>query len=826
MGFYSAQSRDREHYLSQVDYDAAEDNIFWLMREEGFTAEELTNLTVTLDGETCDDLKAIKIGWDDDETRYDVQITLPAGLQLRTGSQWLEVQGSDSSGEPCWGTGITVSVPEQPRLLLRWLEWDEETQEFYEDEECGLGELPPFALGNGFSACLYYGTTEDCERVTSVEVSGGSSVEVYAEPLRDGGTGWTLQCVAAGESTLTVTTEDDETYTQKINVTLPEYGFYTDRTRDGAHYVSFRDYNDLPADKALWLMCEEGFTQDELDNLTVTLSGTTLTSASVTSVLRTGSSDRYDVKVTLREMEPSESWCGLQAALAQENGEPWYIANCEIAVRGAAAHAGDYVEGFYFYIADDVPFFTEGDGNYGNSHSADEYTVEYVRFQEDMKIGAATKGIDAQGGAYYKLVGSEQVQITVNKVWLESVCGTEGTFSLSNTEAVSERSDLGDSLQFPLYYQPGHEEGVLVHAELQITVNGESKPIIADVSQYCFTDVRVMETIDRPADDTVEALNEYLAEELFNQRVANGFYTIKLAADTTYTGTIVIPQDFDEKDGRQVELILVGAEDGSTVIKGGIDLNKNYLGNLENITFDGVNAGTSALYNGSCLNMFGCTFKGYTGAAVDGSSGMMTVTSNNVFLDNYIAVKIDAKSWVDWSSNLNPWLNNTYINNGTAVQILSLNDAVSSHNLRLYDSDFIGNGMDFDARCGGTLYFYRNYFGSFDELGSDIDPVEAFSAAKALNDFTGLLTNRTAKISTANNTTVIVNPRWKYPVKNLGNPPAYSNILISDWTLPTQILNSEAGSLKLDASAFEGAGTKTITVVDEQDEPVGTWIFD
>ena len=820
-GYYSAQNRSEATYLPQVAYVKANGNTFWLMREEGFSVEELgidnsdnsNPLIVTLDDnvlEAASVTPELRTGSTD---RYDLKIMLPAGLDLSAGRFWLQVQNSVTDNQ---FRGIEV---QQPQLLLRWLEWDEETQTFYENTECDFGDLSSCELGNGFMVCLYYGTPESYVPVTGITVSG-SSGEATTETLRDGGTCWNIQCIALGESTLMITV-GGENYTQKINVTLPEYGFYTDGTLDGAHFVSSCKYNDLSADKTLWLMCADGFTQDELAKLTVTLNNNAITT---TDVPRDPSADPvvYDVKVTLPKMDPSQSWCELQATLEQEDGEPWYIARCEIAVKGAAAYAGGYVEGFYFYIADDVPCFTEGDGNYGNSHRADEYTGEYVQFQEDMKIGASVKQFDAQGGAYYTLVGSDQVQITISRVWLESICGTVGTFSLSQTAEVSERSDLGTLLQFPLYYKPGHEEGVLVHADLSITVNGETTT--ADVSQYCFADVRVMETIDRPAGDTVTDLNNYLQNELYTNRVAKGVYTINLAS-TTYTGTIVIPTGFEEKDGQEVELILAGAENGNTVIRGGIDLNGNYLGNLENITFDGNKSTASALYNGSCLNMSGCTFQGYTGAAVDGSSGMMTVTSGNVFLDNTIAVKINAAAWGDhFSTNLNPWLNNTYIKNGTAVQILSLNEAVSSHNLRLYDSDFIDNGTDFDAQCGGTLYFYRNYFGSFESSVSD--PVAKFSAAKALNDFTSLLTSRKVAIYTENNTTVIVNPRWKYPVKNLGEAPTYRNYLISDWTLPTQILNTEASNLKLDASAFEEEGTKTITVVDEQDQPVGTWIFD
>ena len=55
---------------------------------------------------------------------------------------------------------------------------------------------------------------------------------------------------------------------------------------------------------------------------------------------------------------------------------------------------------------------------------------------------------------------------------------------------------------------------------------------------------------------------------------------------------------------------------------------------------------------------------------------------------------------------------------------------------------------------------------------------------------------------------------------------SYTNILVSDWNLATQIVNDEADGLIVDPSAFETEGEKQIDVVDRDENPLGTWTFD
>ena len=54
----------------------------------------------------------------------------------------------------------------------------------------------------------------------------------------------------------------------------------------------------------------------------------------------------------------------------------------------------------------------------------------------------------------------------------------------------------------------------------------------------------------------------------------------------------------------------------------------------------------------------------------------------------------------------------------------------------------------------------------------------------------------------------------------------YENTIVADWTQDTQIVNGEADDLIINEESFVEEGEKQIDVVDEQENPVGTWNFD
>ena len=122
-----------------------------------------------------------------------------------------------------------------------------------------------------------------------------------------------------------------------------------------------------------------------------------------------------------------------------------------------------------------------------------------------------------------------------------------------------------------------------------------------------------------------------------------------------------------------------------------------------------------------------------------------------------------------------------------------------------------------------------------------------------------ILSRRPAVITADSDTTVIANPRWKYPIKDwwkinnkligsviypesnelvalslsdeeeviLDENGEYVDILVTDWDNLTTIINDEADSLIIDASAFEEeSDSKVIEVVDSNEDTLGTWTFE
>ncbi|MBQ3126721.1 MAG: hypothetical protein IJC15_06585, partial [Clostridia bacterium] len=228
-----------------------------------------------------------------------------------------------------------------------------------------------------------------------------------------------------------------------------------------------------------------------------------------------------------------------------------------------------------------------------------------------------------------------------------------------------------------------------------------------------------------------------------------------------------------------------------------------------------------------------------------------------VFINNDIAVRFDLGNSIVGAGG-DVWKNNMFLNNGIAVQVLSLNGGTSPYYFRILNSNFINNDTDFDIRSGGTLYLYKNYFGEYIDgkpNGNNKLRLSDLLGAKTESAVDKIVKRCKAKVSTTNGSRVITNPRWKFPVADwwtgasleallFGNSTSsasaamfmmpraeqnYENILIADWENDTQLVNSDidAENLLIDGSAFDESGEKKIDIVEgEQEIYLGSWIFD
>lgn len=533
------------------------------------------------------------------------------------------------------------------------------------------------------------------------------------------------------------------------------------------------------------------------------------------------------------------------------------------------ASKGGYVVGFGMKNGDVLNLF-EGPmmlGMPGNVMPGNAYG----RFH-DARIFAAVKSVDAQGAVTYKQEENMPVSFQVKKAWLQNRSGDPAVFSFSQSQTQRVKTDFASGTQFiPLFSRMQIEQAILF-AEIELTVNGEtSVEIIRTGVGMNLTDDRVIdsayiaETLGdvSPADVDVEHINEVLAMLPSMPSTDITSYVIQLDAKE-YTGVIKMP-DADILCTRIHFLVNPRAME-KAVLNGGLDLNGKAV-HVRGIAFRARQTDTSAIYNGTAINVEDCVFYNYP-LACDGTEGIITLTGGNLFVNNDVAALVDAKEHEQ--GNRAHWVENTFINNGTAVQVKSFGAFLSSWYFRITDCNFINNGTDLDIQDKGTVYLYNNYFGHLVKRGGknptpgrtqsdrnngrDDLRLDEILAARTEGKLETVVSSRAPRTEKGKQTRIVTNPRWKYPVLDwwrsravvsdavfgpggvqpimtLDTEPDYVNILISDWgETTTEIINDEAGDLLLNAEAFDFEGDKEITVVNadasETIELLGTWSFD
>ena len=826
-GFYRSTTVNEENYLSSFAVTDTE-NTFYFVASEGY---KLTGVALQADfaqiakvsrkSDTC--WQITLTGTPEDHRWY--------GLQYSGKDQWGE-SFSD------WSCSIEL-INNIPGLRFSRM-WENNGQWQEDEQKNSWSELSTFC-GSCDILRLYYGAGDTVAAVSDVQLTSGSDIVRLIELGDSNGLFYRLEYLKCGTAELSYKV-GNRSYTQKINVTLPGVGFYSAQARDEAHYLASPvQYKDL-TNGELWLICEEGFSAETDEVTDVLLGGQSI--ATWEKVYREGEGALYDVKITLPEMEIG-AWCGLRVLLS--NGEAWIDVSNQ--VQGNAGYVGDYAVGFAWAEEETgIIRINEGDWRTGNGYT--EVSDQYSEYRT-LQITAGIRKTDEQGAVYYEVneKSGREVNLEIVSTWIEELSGTQQVFSFSPNGCEGTKTDYGTGTDVTLYSRQGYNALIRLWAEVKVTV-GKNDPATVQVSVLCETNAMTQVVEHRPNNDTVEQLNNYLAG-LAENLTAGCTYQIYLAPKE-YEGVIQIPSNF-ECGPEESELLLFGttAEDNSTttILRGAVDLNESTTSNLNDIHFKATEGCRTAVYGGALLNMCGCSFEGYD-IAVDASVGAITVTSENVFVSNGIAVRMDIASTVG-GMNATAWARNTFINNSTAIQVISLNDFISSYYFRIVDSNFIGNTTDFDVQCRSTLYMYRNYYGNVHNQAKDMEQnafLKTLSQANTATRLNQLVTSNSPNISCNHSITkVITNPRWKYPVLDwwrcrapielvfplssaqptaLNLEESYTNILVSDWNLATQIVNDEADGLIVDPSAFETEGEKQIDVVDRDENPLGTWTFD
>ncbi len=506
----------------------------------------------------------------------------------------------------------------------------------------------------------------------------------------------------------------------------------------------------------------------------------------------------------------------------------------ESSVDVGAAYVGDYVIGFSSQGAEIFEIFG-GEVKIGLPYGSLPGT-DYLPFHT-LEIAAATTSMVDGETVVYNKVDSDTVSLSIKRTWIKVIEDDQAdgsTLSFSNSGLVTERDSYSDCV-VQLYMKEGYTALAEVYAEVEVTIGSTTETVT--VKCNCWPNIMLNTYYERPEDDTVDALNQFLVQmvDIIGDDTKN-VYKVVLAAQT-YEGTIIIPEELQTSQ----QLALSGQENGTTVVCGSVNLNSRTLFELNKITFKAPQQGgletsdhkTTALANGEVTNMYSCTFEGYE-VAVDIFHRMVTVTSGNTFIDNEIAIRMDM---TQSGGNRLPWVENLYVRNGTAVQILGVSNAFPAYYFRITDSDFIGNDVDFDIQCEGTFYFHRNYFGELldgaknmeaDDLLEYLLQADTEAEYERYQKPRGHRTHRTHQ----DGCKVFADIHWKFPNRgpNARNSweTSYTNVLISDWEQETQISNEDTGNMILDSSAFdtETDNKKTIHIVDEHENAIGTWFFD
>lgn len=790
------------------------------------------------------------------------------------------------------------------QLWFRGFKWD--SGNLVEDTESELYDPATMITSIGWASTVWlYGGTDAASAQkleTGTLTSSNANVVAVSENSSTGGAGcYFVEAVGLGSASLTWT-DGVKSITRTIEVSeLPSYAaFYSSNDRSAESYITHFEYDSVNGNK-LWYLGENSIGDQWLVDLSVRCSydsSTEVIEGSTAEVYHV-SDDVKGIEITIPggidfgvsgnvdvEIYSSGNLLqGIMMVIPEPPVEPFP----ERTSYGNTVTIGEYTLAF---LQQDNQHLTARSGDTPKTWYMSYYGDIYSRISGYQQLAVGYVRTNAEGMEYFEYANPNEVRLNVTKMTIESTFGEPGVFSWSESELVSEKT--GDWLLYPgqpavrvpLYAKYGVRSEALITAEVEVTIAGSTTTHTISMTER-------MDTIEnkyysRPADDTMEKLNaflEELAQSVDVDTAKRTAWQIELAA-TTYEGTLTLPEEFTGNNG----LVLVGNQfrnygdhitANKTVIDGGIDINGAYLSEVtaihfranENVLTEGK---TKGLYGGNCASMGYCTLYGYD-VAVDCTEGYLTtMTYTNVFVNNDVGINVDIKNVDKIATNIiqgNPlhwWSNCVFINNGTAIKVLSLNDEVTSYSLRPAGCNFINNGTDFYTEVDGDAMFFidNSYFGEYVAVnghrpnpGKFRENNRSDHAWLRLNELSkvntrarsrNILVSRPAEIDNPNGAQVIASPRYDQPIKNWWSfdfdvselffgegkkdiPPQfddeqeYQYKKKADWGVRTAIDNDNAASNLIDASSFdeETESKKEVEVVDgKSGKALGKWKFD
>lgn len=823
-------------YDGRICYHALEEESLWLIADNEFTGV-LDEINVRIDNQpvalTWDNNNTARIELTDpgDENSYIVSADYDRQSCFVTVTDWLDSTAVEYNG-------VTVGFDGGDAIADSgsWL---------YTSDRSGPGENYVAIVENKSIAAK---NSDGSDADVDIEVKGMTLVTVksdvdnalsFSYTEDEAVTVYCLDgCEAMGYVRADITIDGhDATVTLAVECRRTGIKFYTTETPDEASRVT-RDspasYYSLKTTGTLWAVSDTGFDAGQLN---IWVRGQRWSDYEVSADnskirifnLPNPENGSYSVNINNGADSASvEIYDGMQGngIEIEHNGE-------------------DYLIGFSFEDEGGVVTIDDGSWNFKTSVTGEE-NPDNGRFEfRDMEVIAGRRERDENGTEYYVIDGV--CRPVVRSAVITPVYGDgvdyENAFSFSPDKGDAVLS-IGEGQinnnTVTVYAKSGYDCSALLTATVDVYIGGSLVTTGKVTSKITLSRIYGVD-LTRPEGDTVAALNAALAAEVEKlPEGEQGIINIVLA-DGEYEGEIVIPESLAGRGNYEIHMRPADGE--RTTIAGGIDLNgaQAVISDVDFIAPESSSGETCAIQDGFC-DPWGCTFQGYD-VALYATSGTMC-PQYCVFADNGVAMLVDIENARD--QNRNSMVGNTFINNNTAVGVLSLSDFVSPYYFRITDSNFVDNEVAFDVDVPGTLYLYRNYYGV---STVNMSSAQIFEAIRSRNQlFNGILFSA-PHVEAGAGTTVVTNPRWYFPYfeRDMVYPtlPAasssgssgsggaaalaetgeqYENYLTIDWSQPTVIINTEDG-LTIDASAFaeETDAPKIITVVNEQGETVAVW---
>lgn len=774
-GFSSSETLTEATYLTSFTF-SQDNRSFYFVADEAIPTD---HVTLTMYNEPTED-----VTW---KMASDRVIQLTVSDTAAFSEAWLNLEVTwEESGTRGYSIRLTNGIP---RLVFCPLDWYEGNY-VLPDSLWAYDDV--FWMGGSVTGVFARMIAGTMKPLSPKEVTvQGDAVALYESGTVEGIPSYSINSRSIGTATIRVDSD-----TMNVSVAFPSYSFFVNRERSEEGFLFHNNYFQY---RDFWLLSENGFTEAEMEK-------TTIDAESFQPEMKWAQRDdgNYDLNIILPKPVYGTVGYRLTVMIDEEPVASLWIDTSPLNTP-AYFTLGSKTYGVGFsYDRDGVTSILEGGMCSGYTTSAPKGEKRVAWGTVPVKAGLQI--VDENLGVYYDFEKVSPVSIEVNQLWIEPIFGDENTFSWSATDDVSAT----DNPNAILYCHEGADATALIWANVTCTVGGEV--CTRDVS--CIVQVIYKETQTIYLSDVQNTadLNKQLAE-LAENTPQNSITQIFLGDDEgnqmIFEGTVEIPDAFTGDK----ELIL---HCSNVTIKGSLNLNSANVIIIDGIDFVGEKTqGVSAIYGGTCGDIENCSFTQYDVALASDADGNLNPI-RCTFVDNNIAASVDVEE-LQWNMSLNTWNGNLFQNNGTAVKVESFNDFLSPYQFRVTNSDFIDNGVDFDVDCPATLYFYQNFYGT--TKGSAEDAKHTPPTVECDHSITKVITN----------------PRWKAPVLAWENravtfsllaEPVKANYLTADWDLPTEIVNEEADGLTLDAAAFQEPGEKTIDVVNQQQQYLGTWTFD